>query len=379
MGKLKTRTKVLLALALVGTVTLLWVRYPIAPQGQKLAGRTNAAPSAFVALVERQTKQRQKSQERKMAEQDLLQFALPLDTVSQRQEFYDKLLRQSPLNLYQTWEGSLGSDKEQHKGLLEMALSASLKQFADTPEARAVYAEAAKFLGDTSESESSKIRLVKWLGQSGTPEALALLLDNLRTATGELKFELLGQLDTVGNSRWNRVDSERLSTLLEVKWKEAVAAERPDVRLLGPLAQALASVGHPEGIKILLDEVARPGGPQDSRATVAFGSFKKIRNDAGIPVLAEALPNRAPDSPVLVAAGEGLAGIGSETATIPLIAWALGAGDEYAEVAGHLFSKLWHPVALKKARYVFIENNPFKSERVRSAVQGALARNGVSP
>ena len=314
-----------------------------------------------------------------MAEQELLQFALPLDTVPQRQEFYDKLLKQPPLKLYRAWEDSLASDKGGHKGLLEVALADSLKQSGDSAEAKAVYPEAAKFLGDSNESEPDKIRMVKWLGQSGAPEALALLLDNLGPATKELKFELLRQLAAVGNSRWNRADSERLSALLEVKWKETVTTERPAIRLLGPLAQALAAVGDPEGIKILLDEVARPGGNQDARAMAAFISFKEIRNDAGVSVLAGALPNRPPDSPVLIAAGEGLAGIGNETATIPLIAWALAASDEYAAVAEHMFSKLWHPVALKKARYVFVENNPFKSEKVRTAVHGALARKEVSP
>lgn len=309
-----------------------------------------------------------------MAEQELLQFGLPLDIEPQRQEFYDKLIEQPPLKLFQVWKETLGSDKERHKGLLELALADSLKQSADQPETQAVYPEAAKFLADPNESESSKIRMVKWLGQSGTPEALALLLDNLGPATKELKFELLRQLASVGNSRWNRVDSERLSALLEAKWKETVTTERPDVRLLGPLAQALAKVSYPQGIKILLDEVARTDGNQDARAMVAFASFKEVRNDASVAVLAGALSSHAPDSSVLIAAGEGLAAIGNETATIPLIAWALAAGDEYAKVAEYLFSKLRHPIAIKKVRYVFIENMPFKSEAVRTAVHSALTR-----
>lgn len=371
---MKTRICIPLALSVVGLLALLWFSCPIAPDGQKLGSRTNTVPKTIQPFAERRAKQRRQSQDTKMAEQELLGFGLPLDTEAQRQEFYDKLMEQPPQKLFQAWKDTLGSDKERHKGLLEAALADSLKKFADNLEVKAVYPEAARFLDDRNESESSQIRMVKWVGHSGTPEALLLLLEKLNTATGELRFELLGQLATVGNSRWDRSDSEKLSALLEAKWKETVSSERPDARLLGPLAQALAKVGYPEGIKILLDEVASPGGNRDARVVAAFASFKEVRNDVSVPVLAAALSNQAPDSPVLIAAGEGLVAIGNETATIPLIVWAQAAGDEYAEVAEHLFSKLWHPVATKKAHYVFVENNPFASEKVRTAVQSALAQ-----
>ena len=373
MGQLKTRKGIFGALAVIGLLALFWLKRPVVPSEQNVGDRTNVTQSAIEALVERQAMQRQKSRDRRLAEQEVLQFDLPLDTEPQRQEFYDRLLKQSPVKLYHAWEGSLDSVKERHKGLLEVALADSLKLSADMPDAKAVYPEAAKFLADPNETESNKIRMVKWLGQSGTPEALAVLLDSLGSATKELKFEMMRQLAGVGNSRWDRNDSEQLSALLEAKWNETVSTSSPDGRVFGPLAQALAKVGNPQGVQLLLDSVSQFDANQDARAVASAASFSNVRNEASVSVLSAALSGQPAGSRVLFAAGEGLAGIGNEQATLGLIRWAQQANDEYAPAAEYLFSKLWHPVAIKKARHLFIENDPFNSQQVRAAVQRALA------
>jgi hypothetical protein len=304
-----------------------------------------------------------------------------LNTDQQRQEFYNVLVNRSPDEIYELWRRAATPDLDRHKGLIEFALSTSLKQSTGSSKTEAVYRNAEAFLNDEGESESDRIRLVKWLGQAGTSEALTIFLQKLESTQNdrELRTEILRQLSEVGNSRWNRRVGEALSTQLEEKWKDVAAAEEPDLPLLAALAQGLARLGEPSGLSLLLDELGRSGknAQKPQRAKLSIGTalaFRDVRSDSSVPLLNTRLLSEPLDSLPFLASGEGLVAIGTERATKCLVDWAERADETSTRMAEYLFSKLWHPAAIKEARLWVTNSASFRSPVIRTAIEAALGR-----
>ena len=249
-------------------------------------------------------------------------------TVDERMEFNKDLRMKSAETLFDLWVVTAQGHQDSLKlDFIANALAVRLR--ADEGDAAQVVSRIVDFVRDGSQNEFARWHLVETLGEAATPRALQALVDLLHfeDTPRDLESILLRQIARVGDIRWGGRFQEELAPLLEQEWSRAQAREP----LLSVLSLALAKIGAPKSVELLLNEVLRgsrtiPEFEQrnDPRAWAAFDALEKIRNVRAIPVLERCLRQSSVGSMELVTSGRALAFMGQPGATSVLIQWAQG-------------------------------------------------------
>ncbi len=236
--------------------------------------------------------------------------------------------QQSAKQLWLTWKSLLVQSQFQQIPIIGALLAKRLQEQTEP----SVYAAISYLLGQKSLAAESKALLLDLLADIATPEALQLLLELTRNGQdSSLYYLVLAAIARIGDNRWNGQFHQELSPLLESAWNDA---NTTDPALINALATAIAKIGAPEGVNLLLltlsgleqynQEIGRV------KQEAAFNAVPQTRNPDSVGVLSEWLEQESIGSPGFEVSGAALGGIGTPESTQEIIDWAQDAPDEGA-------------------------------------------------
>jgi len=299
--------------------------------------------------------------------------ALTLETPKARQGYYDELQAMAVMPLWQHWQELLSRGSPMHLMLATPALAQRLQKEG----VEGIYLEAVDLLKNPALSDEQKASVVDLLSRTATKEAMEVLTEGLSEKGNKtLSFSIEEGIKRAGDQRWNGRFHPELSPALESVWSDA--ADNP--KLQYALALAIAKVGAPSGVEMLLTEIANDGRTvaeilegDNMRALTALEAMNGVRNPDVLPVLTKWFTNRREDDAAFVASGEALASMGSPEATRILLDWAKHAPDEAAPLVGKWTSMARDTESLKLLRDAEAKTDFFSSARVRQKVIEALS------
>lgn len=205
--------------------------------------------------------------------------------------------RQDAYDLWRRWLRLVEQRAYQQIPIVNAMLAESLRSDGGAD----IYQEIANLLRDGSLLFQIRSQLVELLGEIGTPEALALLLDLAdQGMESPMYAPALNTISHIGENRWGGRFHEELSPLLEQTWKSVESSDWP---YLVAVTRAIVGIGAPSGIALLLDTLAsrdeKPSSSQESRGkrVVAFTETPKVTNPAAVPVLKGAVVGAGASNP----------------------------------------------------------------------------------
>jgi len=298
-------------------------------------------------------------------------------SVEERQVFAESLKPLGVAELLQRMLRVLKTQDYIRRGIVLDALRTRFRQ-QESPEVDSAMESIRNILSDASMSVEEKRVLLEVLGRAETIPTLALLLESARALRGGELFDVaVRQIAQIGNDRWGGKFHEELSPLLENAWQH----RSDDGRLEGALASAIAKIGAPNGVEVLVSElvgrfksVDELTQASDSRTQASSKALRLVRNPQVLPLLERTFLQSGEDSVGEYVAGSTLAAMGQSDATRILLKWALVASDKDANVASIWFRQVRDTKSLAAIKNA-LENahlDPFNSSRVQAVVADAL-------
>lgn len=300
--------------------------------------------------------------------------------LQQRQQNYERWLETPTVQLWPLWRGLNHGGDTLHRDLLGMALIERLRQ----GDSGGVYEKAREWLPQAAAPLSERARLAVLLGEAETPQAVQTLLAQLREGGDPaLRNAVLSVIARLGDSRWGERFHEELSPSLRNAWRGA----DNDPALLSALASALAKIGAPGDVALLLQAVEESGllpetlfaaktplSEIDARSRAAFYALDELRNPDAVPVLAAQLQRSTPGAALFQASGGALAAMGLAQAAEALVQWAQQAPDEARPQAEQWFGQVRDEASLRAWRQALSQRHAFRSGAVFDGVRGVLER-----
>lgn len=251
----------------------------------------------------------------------------------------------SAAELWQRWEKLFSRGDYQQIPIVGALLAENLRRDPDA----AIYRDIYGLLERSEVSLEQKSILIDLLGEIATPEALARLIELAQEGIeSPLYLPALNAISRIGDNRWDGRFHEELAADLDALWSNF---DGGDQALLTAVAKAMAAVGAPASLDLLLRTVADRGqeaGPDKEAAkdknrikqTVAFAAIPKVRNPAAGDVLKNWLQQEPLGTAAFEASGLALANVGSPDATQALLEWAETAPDEGARRVADWLSRI---------------------------------------
>lgn len=223
------------------------------------------------------------------------------------------------------------------------------------------------FISDASNAVEERRGAIGVLGFSSTKESIELLLELALTLPDEnLRHSAISGIRGTGQML-EAQHGERLVPLVKA-WNTS-----SDPRLLQAVGVAMAEIGAPEGIALLLKSASLADGGDEMHGRVAKIALGKVYADqAAVPVI-EFLSREPASSPASALAGKILVNIGSAEAGKALLGWLQNAEDGAASEAYEFVVSTRSPALLKVWSSSSDQSVPFRSEKVRQAIQGGLS------
>lgn len=240
-------------------------------------------------------------------------------------------------DIWATYNQPVGSDRQLRARIVK-GLSYRLRRAEDG--AREILMQIAERLRDESGNEGERISLARVLGESDSPDALAILIETVRsTRNSNLSRAILEQLDRMGSPETPQQVSA-MANVAKASWQDIVPNENSATALYAGLGKILAKVGDPEAVRFLRMEAVLGGmtiaaldaSGSDSSVAAMNASFQ-VRGSANVPILADALRKDDPSATEFIWSGQALVSLGRPEATSAIIEWAKVAPDSCAETA----------------------------------------------
>ena len=276
-----------------------------------------------------------------------------------------------PARLWERWHALLYSDDLPQLPIVSAILAERLRESPD----RAIYQDIAGLLRQDGLTLEKKAALVDLLREIATAEALTLLLETARNASGSpLYIAVLQGIARIGDNRWDGRFHEELSPLLEAAWSNKGIEDRA---FFSAVVQAAAKVGAPSGVDLLLNTVAsKTLDTTHQRQAIAFSAIQKVRNPDAVSVLADWFRQYSMGEAAFEASGMALARVGSPAATQVLLDWAQGAPAEASSRVRTWFKGI-HDTASVQLLRASLASKDFKSSEVREVVTDIIGE--ISP
>lgn len=297
--------------------------------------------------------------------------------LAQRQQDYQTWQELPVEELWLRWQALNREADSVTQDLLGNALAERLQQGEDG----GVYQEADLILRQSTTPLPERAQLAALLSQTATQTALQTLLQALDgTGDAALRPALLSVIERVGDERWGGRFHSELSPLLQAAWRNA----GNDAALLASVAQAMARIGAPESVAILLQAVAQSDqsaetlarqarmSETDARALAAWNVLDLIRNPEAIPVLKQGLHQG--NALLSQAGGDALAAMGHPAATATLLQWAQQADDAAEPQVTQWINRVRDGGSKQLLRENLSSNPPYHSQRVRKALRDRMDR-----
>ncbi len=300
-----------------------------------------------------------------------------LVTVTDRQRYYKELVVQTPDVIVLQWQNLLEEDKNPNARNIAARALADRLQGKDSQD---IYPIIASLLQRPDLSSQQKILVVELLGKIATKSAMQILLDNAtNNPYSSFRSNILSAIDDSTLLLWGNRFHPELSPALETAWQTGI--DNDDHMLTTRLSIAIARVGNPSGIHLLLntieqngktlEEIGEGGNPE---ALAALSAMRKISNPDAIAVLKKALYNYELNDAVYIASGEALATMGWHEATAVLLNWAKKAPDEAAPLAKRWFSQARDTKSINLIDSTLKGDDTFNSDLVKTILAETLKR-----
>lgn len=165
--------------------------------------------------------------------------------------------------------------------------------------------------------------LLRFLGKLGTSDAIQALTSLIPLLNDGPSIEQLAQVfQEMGYSRWDTEMFAKNPFPLERAWQNALGNKL----LESAIANAIARIGTPNGVKLLIKSVDNANNVEEI-AQVLGNALAKLGNQDSIRLLGEALRNNDISQPVAYVAGYALAHNSHEQAAKTLLDWASNATE----------------------------------------------------
>ncbi len=274
------------------------------------------------------------------------------------QAIFDALKKQPPALILQEWRNAIATlgAPDSPYDLIKFALADSLRRVGENDAAYQALHQLALALPN----ENQAVLLRELLRETATPQALRILLDWAAQTDASARPALWQTIADMGNNLWDEQFHPELSPVLEDAWRTAP----PDA--LPYLASALARIGAPQGIDMLLQHSLA----DNTNAQAARAALVEVRNPAAIPVLQSYFNPANPKQFQL--SGNALAAMGDAQATQVLLNWAQTAPDSQNAQAAEWFAQLRDPASIQVAAECLAQC-AFTSPAVRNTLAHIVA------
>ncbi len=258
---------------------------------------------------------------------------------------YDALVALKTEQLWQDWLAVITDDaKANQREQFAVALGIKLRDSDNT----GLYADIEQRVLNINSSKLERARLAKLLAEVATPAALEILTNALLNPDcSAIQTALSNAILTVADSLPEQPRRADLSTVLETAW----TIPKQNQHQLNTLALALAKLGTPRGVELLLMAVDKTGtfmpstkkkslSYTEQQAKAAFMAMDEIINPDSEKMLSSAFMNHRATEAVFIAAGNGLVNLGSEDAAQRVLQRLNELPDNTLSVGQHWLSSL---------------------------------------
>ena len=301
--------------------------------------------------------------------------------LSTRGSTFDQLLGLSVAELWRQYRAH-DTPPSTHRAILGKAISCKLQMKTELGDS--VYTEIASVVLNPAADEGLRMRLVGILAESGSAEALRILLDSLKESNSRpFVRKVIEGVSYMGSRIYTERDDSAVTDVARSYWQEFSASESAPASLYNSLSGVVARIGTAEGVQFLLSEAIRGGTDIEalekngSEASIAaMNASRGVRGGHAIPALQQSLRLSDPMSTEFIWTGQALASLGRPEATSALIEWAQTAPDSCAQLAGVWLSSVRdsRSQALMRQMNSTGKTLQFRSASVRDAVFAAASK-----
>ena len=264
------------------------------------------------------------------------------------------------------FQAMLDAERVEHDDLKQMHLktvfSNALMKKKPSPE---FMEQMYGFVTNRANSNFERHLLIGALEAAGTKESVDLLL---RVANTAPEKEIRGAAAALSGVASSSMRPSELSPMLERTWQET-----SNPTLLRSTATAMARIGTPSGIELLLSAALATDDRDKARQQAAYYALQETYQSNAVSPLAARLTNQSPTSPEVQLVAPILARITDPSASNAVVGWLQGRSENAAplihdyirqRMLGDPFTSAW-ATALDPAV-------PFKNEENRKAIREAL-------
>ena len=286
-------------------------------------------------------------------------------SVSERNRILDEIRKKDLVSFFHTWIESGQSDPTMQQ-TIGFIFAGALRE---KPPDREVFEQMRRFISDSSNPGGDRSQLIGVLGSAKTKDALDLLLQLALTLPDkEFQRIVFRSIRSAGGMWEDGTFHAELSPALERVWRES---QNPE--LVASVAFAMAKVGAPSGVELLMSSALAPGPQDDFRASAAREALAEMLNSDAVPTLSARLANDTPTDTASILASSTLLAIGDEIASKAILNWLQNADESAAPLAHDFVARTRTPAQLEAWESALNPAVRFRSEKNREAVRVGLA------
>jgi hypothetical protein len=289
-------------------------------------------------------------------------------SMQEQDQEMDEIRKLSLPELFQTWIDAWRIDRDlMRQNAISYCLWNAMRRQALSQE---LYGQMQTFLAESSNSIDERGGLLHVLGEAKTAESLELLIQVANNSTDAgLKEAAIKGVQSTGVLRGDGKFHEELSPALELVWRDS-----SDKYLLNSVATAIAGIGAPSGIRLLLSSALDGGQTDRVRSQAAKNALQEVLNPDAVPILSEMLVGNPPSSDAGKLASGTLARMNAPASAQSLMNWLENSDESAAPLAVSYVVQARSPAMLKAFQSALDPSVRFRSEQDREAIRAGLAQ-----
>jgi HEAT repeat protein len=291
---------------------------------------------------------------------------------AERNQIISEIAKQEPTSVFHAWIDAGRVDRDPMK---QMVIGFTLSEKLRTsPGDSGVYNEIQGFIADSSNSFNERGKILIVLGEAKTKASLDLLIQAATTLPDKgLKMTAASEVNSSGSLWGDGKFHEELSPALERIWQKS-----DDRYLLNSAAFAIAKIGAPSGVQLLLSAALSEAPSDAPRKRIAQFALQEVLNSHAVPILTELLVDNPPTSERSELAASILDEMGAPDAARSLINWLKTTDESAAPLAKSYVVRTRSRTMVKAFRAALDPSVAFYREQNREAIREGLAEYDAS-
>jgi hypothetical protein len=277
----------------------------------------------------------------------------------------DEIMKQDYASIWQSW---LDAGRVEHDSPKQDAIASQLggllRQRPPPPE---FLKQMREFIDDSSNSNLERGMLLGALQFAETKQTEKVLIEIAASASDDVTRSAMGSISMLG-TQFGGANDEELAPALEQLWRES-----RDQTMILSVVKAMAQVGAPSSMELLLTAALAPNGQDDLHKKAALYALESvdILNDNAVPPLVARLSSEAPESEASKVASTTLARMSTRSAAQALVTWLQTADASAATFAREYATHTQFPEIWEAALNSTV---PFRNEQNREAIRAGIAQ-----